>query len=154
MYVCKESRVKVNLNNIGINQNKSVAFKGYKPTKDDKGYKIYEFNYPFDSNKYDCYLEMYEASTDEYGNYYVEDYNKLNYYDSENPENQNPNGKKLSPDKINKVNLAADFGITDMSKPIAYHYKGISKSSVISRFKRIYYCLMIGTYNCCIVKKG
>ncbi len=128
MYVCKESRVKVNLNNIGINQNKSVAFKGYKPTKDDKGYKIYEFNYPFDSNKYDCYLEMYEASTDEYGNYYVEDYNKLNYYDSENPENQNPNGKKLSPDKINKVNLAADFGITDMSKPIAYHYKGISKN--------------------------
>ncbi len=128
MYVCKESRVKVNLNNIGLNQNKSVAFKGYTPAKDEKGYKIYEFYYPFDSNKYDCYLEMYEAFTDDAKNYYVGDGSSLGYFDKNNPEAKNPNGKKLEPNKVNKVNLAADFGITDMSKPIAYHYKGINKN--------------------------
>lgn len=126
MYVCKESRVKVNLNNIGINQqNKSVAFKGYRPTKDEKGHKVFEFNYPFDSNKYDCYLELYEVHTDDYGNYYLGD--KLQYFDAEHPENDNPNGKKLEPNKVNRVNIAADFDVTDMSQPIAYHYKGISK---------------------------
>ncbi len=127
MYVCKESRVKVSLNNIGINQNKSIGFKGYRPAKDEKGYKIYEFAYPFDSNKYDCYLELYEVHTDANGNYYIGD--KLEYFDAQNPDAQHPDGKKLEPDKILKVNLTTEFGVTDMSQPIAYHYKVIEKNN-------------------------
>lgn len=130
MYLCKESRVKVSLNNIGnLKNNKSVVFEGYRPSKDEKGYKIYEFNYPFDSNNYDCYLELYEVNTDEFGNYIIG--RKLNYI---NPDDSNAD-KKIENGKPTIVNLAADYGVTDMQKPIAYHYKGVPKAGGGDVFK-------------------
>ena len=50
-----------------------VSFKGYAPIKDNYGYKVYEFNYPFDENEFDCYLELFNVEKDKNGNYHITD---------------------------------------------------------------------------------
>ncbi len=61
--------MKVNIDK--LNTVKEVpSFEGYKPSKTDAGTNIYEFNYPFDSNKFDCYLELCQVVPNENtGNY-------------------------------------------------------------------------------------
>ena len=58
-------KVNLNLNSELHNkkQNK-INFEGYKPVKNDFGGLEYEFSYPFDDNRYDCYLEVYRVKSD------------------------------------------------------------------------------------------
>lgn len=101
--------------------NRAMAFKGYKPTKNDEGYRTGEFSYPFDSAETDCYLEIAVVDRDKYGNYYLtgDKYTDLL--------NNSEDGRKLYPGK-NKVNIHAEFGVME-DEPFAYHYKLVNKRS-------------------------
>ena len=104
-----------------------MAFKGYKPTKNDEGYRTGEFSYPFDPAETDCYLEIAVVERDKYGNYYLtgDKYTDL-LHNSED-------GRKLYPGK-NRVNIHAEFGVME-DEPFAYHYKLVNKrTGNIERF--------------------
>ena len=51
---------------------KPPSFAGFTPVKSDDGFKNYKFNYVYDEDKYDCYVECYKPLKDPYNNYYFE----------------------------------------------------------------------------------
>ena len=106
----KENCVKVSA--IGYNTPK-VSFNGYAPAKDNHGYKLYEFNFPFDDEKYNCYLEVYNVEKDKHGNYSITDI-VPNFQTGKN-QLKLINGK-------NVVDLSSNYFISD-DTPFAYHYK-------------------------------
>ncbi len=105
------------VNSINVNLPK-VFFRGYAPVKDNYGYRGYEFNYPFDEDQFDCYLEMFEVEKDKNGNYVVGDI--IPNFESGNNELKLKAGK-------NVVDIGSNYFITDES-PFAYHYKLVRKS--------------------------
>lgn len=106
--------------NYANKNNNQVNFKGYKPCKNDQGYRTGEFSYPFDPAENDCYLEIAVVERDQDGNYYLtgDKYPDLLNHNSEN-------GRKLYPGK-NKINIHAEFGVME-DEPFAYHYKIVNK---------------------------
>ena len=113
--------MKVNLD-LDTKRNKgtgSVTFQGYNTVKDNRGNVVYEFNYPYPSNEYDCYLEVCKVGTDKYNNYFIiEGLKNL----------QSKDGYlKLSPDG-NKINMTNTFGLKER-QPFAYHYVLVPKGS-------------------------
>ncbi|MBE7708995.1 MAG: hypothetical protein E7Z93_00960 [Cyanobacteria bacterium SIG32] len=105
----------------------NVTFQGFKPTKNDKGNKVYEFNFPFDNSVYDCYLEVYEVGQDDKGNYFITDL--VNNTDTEDGQ------LKLQPGS-NKVDLSYSYLISD-DKPFAYHYKLVNRNNSNERYFRV-----------------
>lgn len=110
--------MKVNIDK--LNTVKEVpSFEGYKPAKTDAGTNIYEFNYPFDSNKFDCYLELCQVIPNE---------NTGNYELGKRILNKNIRSYSLQLQPgINKVNLN-DYSLNEKT-PFAYHYKLTPKGS-------------------------
>ncbi len=104
-----------------------VTFQGFKSIKDDLGRKGYEFNFPFDENVYDCYLEIYEVGKDKRGNYFVTDI----LYNSETEDGQ----LKLK-NGSNTVNLADEYFLPE-DRPFAYHYKLVNKSNPKEEYFRV-----------------
>jgi len=96
-----------------------VTFQGFKPIKDDWGRKGYEFNFPFDENVYDCYLEIYSLGQDSKGNYFVTDIL---------PNSETEDGNLKLHSGGNKVNLSSDYFLSD-DAPFAYHYKLVNKNN-------------------------
>ncbi len=121
----------LNLNNKKQNRSNNINFKGYNTTKNSYGELVYDFNYPYDSTKYDCYLEICKVATDKYKNYYI----------TEGLKNQNSadGNLKLEPNG-NKIDLADSFGLRE-NQAFAYHYVLIPKgknrndSSVVPTYK-------------------
>lgn len=110
----KECCVKVNsLSNHDRVHKSNVNFCGYKPIKSENGFKEYQFSYPFDENKYDCYLEVFKLKKDRYNNVMTTGF-ATNRFDN------NSTGYKLT-NGINSIDLARTFGIED-NEPFAYHY--------------------------------
>ena len=98
---------------------RNISFNGYSLKKGNYGEKVFEFNYPYDSKKYDCYLEVCSVETDENGNYIIVEGLKNNY---------DPDGfLKLNPD-CNKIDLAKTFCLRD-DEPFAYHYALVPKGA-------------------------
>lgn len=97
----------------------NINFEGYRPVKDDKGNRIYEFNYPYDSSKYDCYLEVCSVETDDYNNYYIVEGLQNNLSDD--------GYLKLDPNN-NRINLAETFNLSE-DEPFAYHYALVPKGA-------------------------
>ena len=95
-----------------------MNFEGYKPTKSQYGDREYEFNYVYDDNKYDCYVELFSVGQDNNNNYYVTDI--LRKYDADPYSNEH--GIKLQSGKPTKVDLAGDYDIAP-DEAFAYHYK-------------------------------
>ena len=62
--------MRVNLNL--LNPVKAVNFKGFNHKKSENGTQEFEFNFPHDSNKYDCYLEIFSVKKDRNDNYNVD----------------------------------------------------------------------------------
>ena len=56
--------MKVSLNSISNKKTANVQFEGYKPVKSDTGNREYEFNYVYDDNKKDCYVEIFLLDKD------------------------------------------------------------------------------------------
>ena len=105
------------VNSISLNMMPKVSFKGYAPAKDDYGARVYEFNYPFDENKYNCYLEIYNVDKDKDGNYYITDI----IPNSDSTDDKHLNERKLTSGK-NIVDLSGSYFISN-DTPFAYHYK-------------------------------
>ena len=95
---------------------KVPSFEGYKHVKSEAGSDIYEFNYVFDSSKFDCYLELCEV---------IPDSNK-NYRPGRAYKNKVHNTYSLKMNSgANKVNLS-DYSIV-ASRPFGYHFKLVPK---------------------------
>ena len=105
-------KVSLNLNreHAGFGSDK-VSFKGYKPVVNEYGFKEFEFSYPFDEEKQNCYLEIFSVNTDPYGNYKV---NKM-------VKNRDGAERIKLNSGSNVVNLTKMYGI-DAQTPFAYHY--------------------------------
>lgn len=116
--------MKVNLNLNKPNISNMVNFQGYKPSKSQYGDREYEFSYPFDESKYDCYLELFAVEKDVNNNYRIVDI----LDNIENFGNEGERGIKLSSEHPTKIDLAADYDISP-DEAFAYHYKLYPKNS-------------------------
>ena len=119
-------KVNLNLNQPDVNK-KKVNFEGYKPVTSPNGYREYEFNYVYDSDKYDCYVELYSVDKEEDGNYFITGILKNNSLGNREPEN-NEYGIKLQSGKPTVIDLAGDYGIRP-DQAFAYHYKLYPKNT-------------------------
>ena len=112
--LAKEASVKVTFNlnreHAGLGSDK-VSFNGYKPLRNEHGFKEYEFSYPFDEDSQNCYLEVFSVETDSYGNF--KSNSMLHAADGKERIKLNTGS--------NVINLAKTFGIDDQT-PFAYHY--------------------------------
>ena len=91
--------------------NSNINF-GYKWSKDEHGRKQFEVSYPYDSDKQECYLEVFNlAPNDRNNNYHI----TSKAYTRDGAGSIKLNDGKLS------VNIAKTFGITP-DKPFAYHF--------------------------------
>lgn len=113
-------KVSLNLNQPKINNN--VQFEGYKPVKSDTGNREFEFNYVYNEDKQDCYLEIFALDKDADGNWYVT--GKKDQYDNIKPLKNTKNEAEvlLEKGKATRINLAREYGIRP-DQPFAYHYK-------------------------------
>ena len=133
-------KVNLNLNSELHNkkQNK-INFEGYKPVKNDFGGLEYEFSYPFDDNRYDCYLEVYRVKSDPNSEYpYIKDIAPAREFRKNFRKNKNYNGEKgfKITSGLNKINLADEFGLNDGAS-FAYHYKFVEKNNPGNTFFRV-----------------
>ncbi len=60
----------MNIQNSNLNL-QNVAFSGHKKLQDKKGYVIHNFYYPYDTDKYNCEVELFNISKDEKGNFSI-----------------------------------------------------------------------------------
>ena len=112
----------------GIDKTPStVTFQGFKPIKDDMGMKVHEFNFPFDENKYHCYLEVYQVGMDKNGNYFITDII---------PNASTDNGQLELHNGSNVVDLSNDYYIPE-NRPFAYHYKLVNKDNANEEYFRV-----------------
>lgn len=109
--------MKVNLNHLNVKNN--IKFEGYKPVKSKYGQREYEFNYAYDSDKYDCYLEVFSVDKDENGNYLTTGI-LSNFNDD--TEIKLENGRPV------RLDLSTEFGIS-ADDAFAYHYKLYPKNN-------------------------
>ncbi len=109
--------VKVNFN-IENSKKSRLTFGGYKASKDEMGFRTYDFSYPFDENKEDCYLEIFKLDKDRYNNYKTigKAYSR-----------EGKGGLKLS-SGVNHIDIADTFGIDD-NTPFGYHFVIVNKDS-------------------------
>ena len=99
-------------------KNNIQAFRGYRQIKDEHGYNKFVFNFPYDSSKYDCYLELYNVKKNDVGNYEVTD--MIDNFDTDD-------GKlKMQSGEPTVVDLKGSYFIKEGS-PFAYHYKLVNK---------------------------
>ncbi|MBQ6516606.1 hypothetical protein IJI31_05440 [bacterium] len=103
------------------------SFKGYDFKVSDDGRYLYDFNYSFDSDKYDCYLELYKVDQDENFNYQLGP--KLRYRPKDAPSQAD---LKLNPTD-NKIDLKENYGIGD-DEAFAYNYKLVEKNNPSNTF--------------------
>lgn len=130
--------MKVDFKSLSNSKNcNNIRFEGYKPTKSEHGFKEFEFNFPFDDEKFDCYVEIFYVDQDDNGNYFV--IGETNNYGDIKPiqristslsdPNNNECGIKLNVNKPTKINLTREFGISE-NEAFAYHYKLCPKGTL------------------------
>ncbi len=100
---------------------KQTNFTGFNIKKDEYGEKYYEWSYPYDPQRYDCYLELYSVVPDKNGDYDTNGFTKI-----KNPRNKSE-AIQLKPG-LNKIDLAYDFRIPE-NAPFAYHYSLVPKAN-------------------------
>ena len=127
LFLCKENFVFINKlsNTIPV----KPSFKGYDLKVSDEGKYLYDFNYSFDSDRFDCYLEVYRADQDEKMNYQLGP--KLRYRPKNAPSQDD---LKLEPAN-NKIDLKENFGIKE-DEPFLYNYKLVEKDNPDNTFYR------------------
>lgn len=86
-------------------------FCGFKVTKDESGFKNYEFSYPYDSNRQNVSIEFYKLGKDSNNNYYtrgiLRDSDGKSRFDISKG--------------INSFDISTKFGIDD-NEPFGYNY--------------------------------
>lgn len=111
-------KINIDLNKGKINEQKDLAFTGYSTVKSDDGYLTYEFAYPYDENKEDCYLEIFKLDKDRYNNYFT----------TGKAYNRNGSDRYKMEPGANRIDVARTFGIQD-NQAFGYHYLIVDKNS-------------------------
>ena len=93
----------------------NIGFKGYQHVKNDVGETVMRFNYPYDSDKENCEIQIYSATPTE----------KLNYKLSQTPIATIP----LKPEGVD-VNLQ---NITNLDKNAPFAYKVVKKDKATGK---------------------
>ena len=107
----KEYGVKVSLESKNSITNRGNVSFGYRFTKDDRGFRQFETSFPYDTNKYDGYLEIYKLDTpDKFNNFKIDD---IAYT------RDGLSRLYMDQGKI-KLDLARTYGFTP-DAPFAYH---------------------------------
>lgn len=116
--------MKISLN---INENKALNFKGFNHKKSENGTREFEFNFPHDSNKYDCYLEVFSVKKDKNDNY--------------NIDKMLPNSEEgCNSIKIGNRGVKIDVGYAydlEEDTPFAYRYKLVDKRDNSKSFYQV-----------------
>ena len=112
--------MKVSLYNT-LQSQKKLNFNGFEVAKDKNGIKYYSWSFPFDSNRYRCFLDVFPATPDKYGDY---DKNTFEPYTSIK---DGSNTIELKPNN-NKIYLDYLFGRIE-NAPFAYHYRLVPKDN-------------------------
>lgn len=111
--------MKINLHSTNVFKNNAPSFGGYLHKKSDCGSYEYVFNYPYDSNRYNAFLEIFNVTEDRNNNYVITEKRKNRA--------QNTDSLPLN-SKGTNVNLYFDYGISNTSK-FAYRYKLVDKKT-------------------------
>ncbi len=111
--------MKVSSVNNRLSIQKTPAFKGFDVVKDEYGDKVYNFSYPYDTKRYECYLQLVSLIPDKNGDYKIG--KTLHNYD------EDTDLIKLKPgDNLIDLNYAyrlaerQPFGYQYQLKPIGY----------------------------------
>ena len=107
---------------------KTPNFTGFNHKKSETGSNEFEFNFPHDSNKYDCYLEVFSVKKDKNDNYNV---NKM-------LTNTDLGVKSV---KLNNRGVKIDMGYAydelSNKEPFAYRYKLVDKQDNSKSFYQV-----------------
>lgn len=115
---------------------KNINFEGITPIKSNTGAKEYEFSFPFDDKQFNCFLEVYNVSTDDEKNFIV---------DEESLKNVKTGNKYIQLNSgSNKINLAKCYQISN-DEPFAYHYKLLPKDKSPDNYDAADYAIEAGT---------
>ncbi len=118
--------MKINLNL--LSPVKTPNFTGFNHKKSETGASEFEFNFPHDSNKYDCYLEVFSVKKDKNANYNV---NKM-------LTNTDLGVKSV---KLNNSGVKIDMGYAydelSNKEPFAYRYKLVDKRDNSKSFYQV-----------------
>lgn len=109
---CQDKKIKPNY----------LSFEGYKPVKNNYGQREYEFNYVWNDDQKDCYVELFLLDRDYNGNFLVT--GERDSYGNIRPLTNYKTGDfqhKLDFNNGTRINLSADYGIAP-NQPFAYHY--------------------------------
>lgn len=111
--------------------NDKVSFKGYETEKSKLGGFQYTFNFPYDSNKYDAYVELCFIKKDKNGDYKIVDGLANKNFDINVDDNYEKNQYAAMSLRLNSsgkttVNLSKDYGLPEKS-PFGYHFKLVPK---------------------------
>ena len=90
-----------------------LGFKGYQHKKTDEGSPAYKFNFLYDHNNWDCYVEFYKVNQNPHDFSYSvrKQNNKMEPFST----------KKLSPNGVT-IDTVSDLKLSN-SEPVAYRYK-------------------------------
>lgn len=118
--------MKINLNL--LNSVKVPNFKGFNYKKSETGTKEYQFNYPHDSRKYDCYLEIFSVKKDKNDNYKIDSL----LTNSET----GANSVKIDNGGV-KIDVGYAYDELENKEPFAYRYKLVDKKDNTKSFYRV-----------------
>ncbi len=110
--------MKVSSINNRLSVKNKLSFNGYDVKKDNYGDNYYKFSYPFDANRYDCYLTIVNVIPQNNGDYKVG--KTLHNYE------QNADRIKLQPGE-NNVDIQYAYRLAE-KQPFAYQYQLVPKS--------------------------
>lgn len=107
---------------------KAVNFTGFNHKKSETGTQEFEFNFPHDSNKYDCYLEVFSVKKDKNDNYNV---NKML-----TNTDLGVQSVKLSNGGV-KIDMGYAYDELANKEPFAYRYKLVDKKDNSKSFYQV-----------------
>ena len=108
-----------------IQSSKQPVFKGFEVGKDEYGEKYYKWSYPYDSNRYRCYLDVYPVFPDKNGDY---DKNKFDRKYVDIIDGSDSIELEPGDSENNKIYLDYKFGRIE-DAPFAYHYRLVPKDN-------------------------
>lgn len=102
-----------------LSVHKKPSFGGFEVKKDEYGEKYYNFSYPFDSKRYECYLQLASVIPDENGDYKLGEV-LHNYEDDADLIKLNPGDNKIDLNYAYRLAERQPFAYQYQLKPIGY----------------------------------
>ena len=118
--------MKINLNLIA--PAKTPLFTGFNHRKSETGSSEFEFNFPHDSNKYDCYLEVFSVKKDKNANYNV---NKMLTNTDLGVQSVKLDNRGV------KIDMGYAYDELSNKEPFAYRYKLVDKRDNSKSFYQV-----------------